>query len=249
MKLFIYLINPCIPLLVYIVGCNTKKVDTAHSKNKPKAKHTTLQVVTTTTNTNTATYTQVINNIASQKNKLKKKYTNMDVPNYNKAATTISKAFENQLLPYWLGTPWDFNGTTQVPGTGAIACGYFVTTTLAHLGVQIDIAKYAQCGSEVMMKYLVAKENYKIYNQLTFKEFIAQLKSKPNFFAIVGLDFHTGYLLKNGINLYFIHSSYINRRGVIKQIAAESSELQSSKWKSVAFITSDAAFLQKWLAT
>ena len=28
----------------------------------------------------------------------------------------------------WMGTPWDFSGTSQVPRKGSIACGYFVST-------------------------------------------------------------------------------------------------------------------------
>src|SRR5687768_9423034 len=37
---------------------------------------------------------------------------------------------ETRLFPFWEGTDWDFNGTTEVPGKGSIACGYFVTTIL-----------------------------------------------------------------------------------------------------------------------
>ncbi|WMJ72126.1 hypothetical protein RCC89_02925 [Cytophagaceae bacterium ABcell3] len=36
----------------------------------------------------------------------------------------------NKLIPYWYGTKWDFEGHTDVPGKGEIACGYFVSTTL-----------------------------------------------------------------------------------------------------------------------
>ena len=29
----------------------------------------------------------------------------------------------DSLLPCWYGTPWDFNGITETPGQGKIACG------------------------------------------------------------------------------------------------------------------------------
>ncbi len=38
----------------------------------------------------------------------------------------------NDIVPHWYGTPWDFNGHTNIPNQGEIACGYFVSTTLRH---------------------------------------------------------------------------------------------------------------------
>ena len=43
-------------------------------------------------------------------------------------------ALRDDLLPAWNGTAWAMNGTSQVPGRGSIACGYFVSTTLMHAG-------------------------------------------------------------------------------------------------------------------
>src|SRR5215212_694349 len=33
----------------------------------------------------------------------------------------------DSIIPYWIGTKWNFNGITEVPQKGSIACGYFVT--------------------------------------------------------------------------------------------------------------------------
>ena len=52
--------------------------------------------------------------------------------------TAIDAHFE-----HWKGTPWDFNGTTRIPGQGTIACGYFVTTALQDAG--FDLPRY-RCG-------------------------------------------------------------------------------------------------------
>ncbi|WP_346883237.1 hypothetical protein [uncultured Algibacter sp.] len=41
----------------------------------------------------------------------------------------------NDIVPHWYGTTWDFNGHTNIPNQGDIACGYFVSTTLKHIGV------------------------------------------------------------------------------------------------------------------
>src|SRR6188474_3208784 len=44
----------------------------------------------------------------------------------------------DSLFTCWLGTPWDFYGTTQTPGKGKIACGYFVTTLLRDMGASVN---------------------------------------------------------------------------------------------------------------
>ena len=42
-----------------------------------------------------------------------------------------------EMMRCWLGTPWDFNGTCETPGSGKIACGYFVSTILRDAGFQV----------------------------------------------------------------------------------------------------------------
>jgi hypothetical protein len=44
----------------------------------------------------------------------------------------------NHIYPYWYGTGWNYNGTTEIPKVGETACGYFVSTTLKHIGFQIE---------------------------------------------------------------------------------------------------------------
>ena len=56
-----------------------------------------------------------------------------------------------EIFPSWYGTKWDFNGTTQVPQEGYIACGYFVITTLRDLGLKVPRVKWAQAASETMI--------------------------------------------------------------------------------------------------
>lgn len=43
----------------------------------------------------------------------------------------------NDVPYYWQGTPWTFNGTTNTPQKGSIACGYFVTNVLMNYGFKI----------------------------------------------------------------------------------------------------------------
>ncbi len=245
-RLLLYLINPCIPLAVYIIGCNTGKSQMSQESQTSRTNKSSdprpLNNDATTVN-----YETVKKDIAKTKAKLKAKVQNKPNTSYLFAAKDYVNLFNQKMATAWMGTPWDFNGITKIPQKGNIACGYFVTTTLAHMGFPIDIAKYAQCGSDVMEKHLVKKENYHLYNSLSYADFIKTLKSRPPFVGIIGLDFHTGYLLNDGKEVYFIHSSYKNRRGVVKEIALDSKELASSKWRSVGFITEDEGFMKKWV--
>jgi hypothetical protein len=224
------------------VGCNTKPISSLSSNNS-HTKYATTQAAPKLHEN----YNSIKAIIKKEKNELSNLYKLNNRLDYEAAASKYLQLFEQKIVPSWLGTTWNFYGTTKVPQQGTIACGYFVTTTLFDMGVNINVAKYAQCGSDIMAKHLIDKKNYSNLSNLSFESFIKNLKSRKPFLAIVGLDFHTGYILNNGKELYFIHSSYINKRGVIKQIAAESGELKSSKWKSMGFITEDKKFIQNWV--
>jgi hypothetical protein len=243
-KLLLFLINPCIPLAVYIIGCNTGKRQESQNSQGSQMEQNSQGGQT---NDSIVNYETVKKDIVKAKAQIKAKIKNKPQASYLFAAKDYINLFDKKMAAAWMGTPWDFNGITKTPKKGNIACGYFVTTTLAHMDFPIDIAKYAQCGSDVMVKYLVKKENYHLYNSLSYADFIKTLKSRRPFVGIIGLDFHTGYLLNDGKEVYFIHSSYKNRRGVVKEIALESKELASSKWRSVGFITEDEGFMKKWI--
>ncbi len=245
-QLLLYLINPCIPLLVYVIGCNSSfKNENALTNITQKETTPSTQIVSI--KDTLENYTTVKAFIQKSKNALISYYKTKPKENYEKASKKYLELFENKIIRSWLLTRWNFNGTTKIPKQGTIACGYFVTTTLYDMGINIDISKYAQCGSDIMTKHLIDKKNYINLSNLSFDNFIKTLKNKKPFLAIVGLDYHTGYILNNGKELFFIHSSYIKNRGVIKQIAAESKELLSSKWKTIGFISNDVKFMKNWL--
>src|SRR5688500_17600336 len=53
----------------------------------------------------------------------------------DEARAYLTQSVYNEVFPYWYGTGWDFNGTTETPGQGKIACGYFVSTVLRDAGL------------------------------------------------------------------------------------------------------------------
>lgn len=127
---------------------------------------------------------------------------------------------------YWAGTKWDFNGTTEQPGNGTIACGFFVTTVLHAYGWDIKKNYLAQQPSSVMIKQL-RKE---IKHFRTVDDLSAYLDKQSNRTAyLVGLDFHTGFITKEVADQYFIHSSYIGKKGITKEKVQQSAALKDSK--------------------
>ena len=135
------------------------------------------------------------------------------------------------LFTCWLGTPWDFNGTAEEPGNGKIACGYFVTTLLRDMGVTINRIKHAQCASEEMILAVCLKKSIHRFSNENISTFVERI-NEPGLY-IVGLDFHTGFILKDGSETYFIHANYTGDRIVEKEIAIKSTVLGGSKYKVI----------------
>src|SRR5690606_26228730 len=134
--------------------------------------------------------------------------------NTNEAKKFLFEIYNISIPKYWIGTKWDFNGTTRKPNEGTIACGYFVTNILADLGFKIERVKLAQAVSSKMINELCVNiKRFADFNKL--KEYI---KNQPNYsIFIIGLDYHTGYILKSENKIYFLHSNYIDKEGVVKE--------------------------------
>ncbi len=144
-----------------------------------------------------------------------------------------SRFIVDSIIPYWYGTKWNFYGTTEVPQTGSIACGYFVTTVLRDAGLHINRIKLAQAASEEMMKTVCYKNSLNRFSNVSMQGFIAGLHQLENGLYIVGLDFHTGFIYHENQELYFIHASYQTPQIVIQQNVHESTILAASKYKVV----------------
>lgn len=143
----------------------------------------------------------------------------------------------SEIYPYWLGTRWNFNGISQVPGEGSIACGYFVTTVVRDMNFDIDRVKLAQCASEEMILELIDEKKIKRYNGKENDKMLKYLEDQKINLFIVGLDNHTGFILNDGKELYFIHSSGRFPFCVIKEKAKNSKTLLESKYKVLGCIS------------
>jgi hypothetical protein len=140
----------------------------------------------------------------------------------------------DSLLPCWYGTPWDYNGTTEIPGQGKIACGYFVTTTLRDAGMKINRVKMAQCVSQNLLYDLCT--NFKKFSNKSLEYFVKEIEKSGYGLYIVGLDNHTGYIYHDGKEVWFIHSGVLPPRCTLKEKAIESETLRRSAYRVVGRI-------------
>lgn len=153
----------------------------------------------------------------------------------------------NEIIPQWYGTKWSFDGYTEIPKTGSIACGYFVSTTLRDMGFNLNRYKLAQkapyheakviaCGTTIETLQKKSKEELKSYF----------LKNKKDGLYFIGLDLHVGYILKDKENVYLIHSNFINNTGPVKEKIEDCKVLNSSVYH-FCDITYNDVLLKKWL--
>lgn len=156
-------------------------------------------------------------------------------------ATIDEKMFEA-----WMGTTWDFNGTTQEPRKGQIACGYFVTTVLRDAGFKIQRVKLAQQASLKIIQTICPKAEIRDYGNVSVPQVCEKLAAMPEGLYIVGLDIHTGFIYNRRGDIEFIHASYGNPAVVVREKALKSDVLAQSN-RFVLGRVDNETFLKKWL--
>jgi hypothetical protein len=158
----------------------------------------------------------------------------------------VLKRLSKDLFPQWYGTGWDFNGITQVPQKGQIACGYFVSTLLRDVGFRVERARMAQQASLYIIRSLSPSEHRKDWSRITTAEFARRVGELPQGLYVVGLDIHTGFVLHDEEDVWFVHSSYGDPSVVVKEKAAESAILAQSNRFVLGRVDNDW-LMKKWL--
>lgn len=154
----------------------------------------------------------------------------------------------DSLFPYWYDTDWDFNGTTEVPGKGSIACGYFVTTVLRDAGANINRVKLACCASEEMIRTLVQEKHIQRFSNIPIEDFVKAVKKSGDGLYVVGLDNHTGFIVCSEGEVRFIHSGGGIPSRVVNQDPARSKLIAGSKYRVLGKLSSSDAFIEKWIS-
>lgn len=159
------------------------------------------------------------------------------------AKSLFTRSLLNEIIPYWYGTEWDFNGYTSKPKEGKIACGYFVSTTLRDMGLNLNRYDLAKKGPEDEAKSIaISQKNLLVY---TKDESETKLDSIKDGLYFIGLDNHVGYLYKHNIKTYFIHSNYLENKVMIE--LTQNSEAFVSSVYYIANIYGNEEFIENWL--
>ena len=195
-------------------------------------------------------YDETLKEIASSRHALAAKYAainSFDKKNTKALTDAWVNGIGTKLYSQWQNTPWDFNGTTLRPNEGSIACGYFVTSMLRDMDLKLNRNKLSICASSVMMRSLAPHQKLMNLSYLSYAAFNDSLIHLGRGVYIIGLDSHTGFIVNDGSENYFIHSNYIKRKGVTKEPVLNSAALRSSKTRWMISLTGDKEFLNKWL--
>jgi len=182
-------------------------------------------------------YTLLKNNILKEKDTLE---------NNIKSKNRFQVLLADSIFPYWYGTEWDFNGHTEEPRNGLIACGYFVSTTLRDMGMKINRYRIAQKASEDIVKTFCDYSKIKRYQSVDDAlAFMNELEDGE--ICIVGLSYHVGFIMRKNEKNYFIHSSYVGQAAVEKEIAEDSSALLGSNVYVIGQLNGSNHFMKMWL--
>jgi hypothetical protein len=163
------------------------------------------------------------------------------------ARTLLTRSIYDDLFPAWYGTPWDFNGTSQIPQQGKIACGYFVSTVLRDAGWKVERVRLAQQASENIILSLTTNKHVKRFRRVLVNKFVDDVKQSGTGIYIVGLDIHVGFIVNIGDEVYFIHSSYVEPYTVVKEKAVESRILSGSNYRVLGNVLADDQLIGNWL--
>lgn len=163
----------------------------------------------------------------------------------NEAENYFFDILNDSIFGYWMQTPWDFNGHTDTPRKGEIACGYFVTTTLRDMGVHLQRYKLAQQSASVIVEKLCEPNSMKRYASLEkLNDYLANRSEREIY--ILGLDYHVGFVVREE-EVYFVHSDYIGRTGVKREKLKGSQAIRASQSYVIGSLTTNKNLIQKWV--
>jgi len=230
------------------VGQNRKEVSTEHESNSVKINDSikkdyikTLQELKLDSDSYKS-YSSIKNRIKEEK-----------IKNKELSTDSLSNIFKlslvNRIIPFWEGTEWSFEGHTSIPKEGKIACGYFVSTTLKDIGLNLNRYKLAQQSPINEARSLALNTKViEIAEGSTEKNILKINNSLKDGIHFIGFDSsHVGYVLKENEQLYLIHSNYIEYKGVEIEKIEKSDVFASYNRYYLAELSTNQNFLKNWI--
>lgn len=163
-------------------------------------------------------------------------------------SSILTNILINKIIPYWMGTKWSFEGHTSIPGSGTIACGYFVSTTLKDAGFNLDKYKLAQQSPKNEAKSLNAGNPLlEIIDPSTAGRIKTLKETLLEGIYFIGFDnSHVGFLYYKNLEMIIIHSNYIDGKGVVAELIQESEVFSYYDRIFIAEISTNRELLKKW---
>lgn len=197
------------------------------------------------------TYSRICRNLVKEKNKLALAYENAGTDAkkeaiLEKARALFATTLSDSIFVCWYGTGWDFNGTTTCPRSGNIACGYFVTTVLKQSGFNISRTFLAQQASSVMIKTFCPADKIKTITNHQTQKLFTYMKTRPDGIFMVGLDNHTGFIIKKGDVIDFVDADYQVDK-VVREPLEESNIIKNNGYFMVGDLSHSDETMVKWL--
>lgn len=152
------------------------------------------------------------------------------------------------LCHFWIGTDWDFNGISSVPGQGKIACGHFVANILSDLGFNFNRRKLGrQAASRIIYAFVKDSSLIRRYANIDSKKLETELRKMGAGVYLIGLDYHVGFLAFENDSIYFIHSSFYEPQKVVWQGIHEHSPIKDSEVIMIGKLFQDKKILKAWI--
>lgn len=197
-------------------------------------------------------YQQLSSDLAHQQKTLAQRYavarTANDFTSVIKDSRALLESSLPELMRCWLGTQWDFNGTCETPGSGAIACGYFVSTILRDAGFRVERYRLAQQASQNIIATFLPRDAMHISAGKAYSDFMDQSISRGPGIYIVGLDKHVAFLvITPSGEPRFIHSSGGAPKCVVDEDRENASALKNSNYRVIGNITASDDVIHRWL--
>ena len=195
-----------------------------------------------------SSYSICKNNIEKERTQLKATFNSNTntIEVLNKSRKQLTQYLVDDIFNYWYTTKWSFEGHTENPRQGTIACGYFVSTTLRDVGFKLNRFKLAQKSPEEEAKSIACGTTIEKLQNISKQELKNHFLKKQDGLYFIGLDFHVGYIYKDKSEIYFIHSNYIDNKGVMKETLESSKAIMSTNYY-IANITYNDVLIKKWI--
>ncbi len=196
-------------------------------------------------------YNGTVKHIENERRKLVREFQKAGTPSAQRAVIEKAKAFflesiVQEILPEWYGTPWDFYGHTPTPKKGKIACGYLVSTALEHMGVNVNRYHLAQQWPINMARTFAPEHKIQRYYQKSAVE--QAVRNQGYGIYLLGMDNHVGFVKYDQWGIQFIHSDYVNKRGVVAETIQHSVAMNHSRNFYIVPISNDDQMMKAWLS-